>query len=134
MPKMVIAHPVIDTQRWLKGKADRVALLGQYATEVTDHVAINGSNNVAITLNVHDMAGLQALMNSPHPMPLPKRRATVPSSLKWCTSRSSSGGGWSTPQRAFTPLLLSPVGPGPVHSAGRGWADRPQTWPSTSPS
>ncbi len=67
MPKMVIAHPVIDTQRWLKGKADRVALLGQYATEVTDHVAIDGSNNVAITLNVHDMVGLQALMASPPP-------------------------------------------------------------------
>jgi uncharacterized protein YkwD len=32
---------------------------------VTDHVAADGSNNVAITADIQDMAGLQALMASP---------------------------------------------------------------------
>jgi hypothetical protein len=34
---------------------------------VTDHVAADGSNNVAITADIHDMAGLQALIDSPSP-------------------------------------------------------------------
>jgi hypothetical protein len=34
---------------------------------VTDHVAADGSNNVAITADIQDMAGLQALMASPTP-------------------------------------------------------------------
>jgi hypothetical protein len=34
---------------------------------VTDYVAADGSNNVAITADIQDMAGLQALMASPPP-------------------------------------------------------------------
>jgi hypothetical protein len=67
MPKMVITHAVVDIERWLQGKADRVAIIGPYATDVTDHVAADGSNNIAITADIHDMAGLQALMTSPSP-------------------------------------------------------------------
>jgi hypothetical protein len=67
MPKMVVTHPVVDIERWLKGKAERAASVGLYATNVTDYVAADGSNNVAITADIHDMAGLQALMASPPP-------------------------------------------------------------------
>jgi hypothetical protein len=67
MPKMVITHAVVDIERWLQGKAERVAQFGPYATSVTDHVAADGSNNVAITADIHDMAGLQAMMGSPSP-------------------------------------------------------------------
>lgn len=59
MPKMVITHPVVDIERWLKGKAERAAAIGPFATNVTDHVAADGSNNVAITADIHDMAGAQ---------------------------------------------------------------------------
>ena len=34
---------------------------------MTDHVAADGSNNVAITADIHDMAGAQAMMASPSP-------------------------------------------------------------------
>ncbi len=34
---------------------------------MTDHVAFDGSNNVAITADIHDMAGAQAMMASPSP-------------------------------------------------------------------
>ena len=67
MPKMVITHSVVDIDRWLQGKAERVEIISKYATNVTDHVAADGSNNVAITADIHDMAGLQELMASPSP-------------------------------------------------------------------
>ena len=67
MPKMVITHKVVDVERWLKGKAERAAVIGTYATNVTDHVAMDGSNNIAVTADIHDLAGLQALMTSPSP-------------------------------------------------------------------
>jgi hypothetical protein len=67
MPKMVVTHAVVDVERWLKGKAERAAAIGPFATNVTDHVAADGSNNVAITADIHDMAGAQAMMASPSP-------------------------------------------------------------------
>ena len=67
MAKMVITHAVDDVERWLQGKAERVAEFGTFATNVTDHVAADGSNNVAITADIHDMAGAQAAMASPSP-------------------------------------------------------------------
>jgi len=67
MPKMVITHAVVDIDRWLQGKAERVEIISKYATNVTDHVAADGSNNVAITADIHDMEGLQELMASPSP-------------------------------------------------------------------
>jgi hypothetical protein len=54
MPKLMIAHAVVDIERLLKGKEERVAVIGPYATAVTDHVAMDGSNNVAITADIHD--------------------------------------------------------------------------------
>ena len=67
MPKMVVTHAVVDVERWLKGKAERAAAIGPFATNVTDHVAADGSNSVAITADIHDMAGAQAMMASPSP-------------------------------------------------------------------
>ena len=67
VPKMVITHSVVDVERWLEGKAERAALIGSHATNVTDYVAADGSNNIAITADVHDMPGAQAMIASPSP-------------------------------------------------------------------
>jgi hypothetical protein len=67
MPKIVITHQVVDVERWLKGKAERAAVIAAYATHVTDYVAMDGSHNIAVTADVHDMAGAQAMMASPSP-------------------------------------------------------------------
>jgi hypothetical protein len=67
MPKIVVTHKVVDTERWLKGKAERAAVISPYATQVTDYVAADGSNTIAVTADVHDMAGVQAMMASPSP-------------------------------------------------------------------
>ncbi len=65
MPKMVVTHAVVEIDRWLQGKAERAEVIGKYATNVTDYVAGDGSSNVAVTADIHDMAGLQELMASP---------------------------------------------------------------------
>jgi len=67
MPKMVVTHAVVDIERWLQGKAERVDLSSTWGTNVTDYVAADGSNNVAVTFDIHDMAALQAAMASPSP-------------------------------------------------------------------
>jgi hypothetical protein len=67
VPKIVITHKVVDIERWLAGKAERAAVISAYSTEVTDHVAMDGSNNIAVTADVHDLAGAQAMMASPSP-------------------------------------------------------------------
>ncbi len=67
MPKLVLTHAVVDIERWLKGKEERAAAFSPFARNVTDHVALDGSNNVAITADVDDVAGAQAMMASPSP-------------------------------------------------------------------
>ncbi len=67
MPRMVVTHAVVDIDRWLAGKAVRVDVIGQYATNVTDYVAADGSNSIAITADIHDMDGVMVLMTSPTP-------------------------------------------------------------------
>ena len=54
-------------ERWLKGKGERAAVISAYATDVTDYVAMDGSNTIAVTADVHDLAGAQAMMASPSP-------------------------------------------------------------------
>ena len=61
MPKVVFTHAVVDVDRWLKGKADRE----QLGSNVVDYVAEDGSNNVAITVDVEDLAALQAMLAAP---------------------------------------------------------------------
>jgi hypothetical protein len=33
------------------------AVIGRYGTNVTDHVAMGGSNAIAVTADIHDVAG-----------------------------------------------------------------------------
>ena len=68
MPRIVITHAVADIDRWLKGKAERAAAIESGSgSNVTDYVAQNGSNNIAITADVHDVDALQSMLASPSP-------------------------------------------------------------------
>lgn len=67
MPRIVITHDVVDMERWLTGKDERAAAIGSIGTDVTDHVAMDDSNRVAVTASVHDMDALRALLDSPPP-------------------------------------------------------------------
>jgi hypothetical protein len=67
MPKIVITHAVKDVENWLKYHSERVSQLAPFATNVTDHVAADGSKNVALTMDVHNMPALQGALASPPP-------------------------------------------------------------------
>jgi hypothetical protein len=73
MPRVVLTHAVVDIERWLKGKADRAAAIeAGSGSNVTDYVAADGSNNIAVTADVGDVAALQAMLASPPPEVLEK--------------------------------------------------------------
>jgi hypothetical protein len=65
MPRVVLTHAVEDLERWLEGKADRAAAIGAVGTNVTDYVALDGSKQIAVTVDVDDLDAMQALMTSP---------------------------------------------------------------------
>ncbi|GAA1477373.1 hypothetical protein GCM10009623_18190 [Nocardioides aestuarii] len=67
MPRMVITHDVVEIERWLKGKDERASALEQVGSDVTDHVAADGSNRIAVSATIHDMAALQAMLDAPPP-------------------------------------------------------------------
>ena len=49
------------------GQEERAADIGTVGTNVTDHVAADGSNNIAVTADISDMDAARALMASPSP-------------------------------------------------------------------
>jgi hypothetical protein len=59
--------PRDDLKRRNAGQCRLVSLIAEWATNVTDYVAADGSNNVAVTADIHDMAGLQGAMTWPSP-------------------------------------------------------------------
>jgi hypothetical protein len=68
MPRIVATHAVQDVGRWLKGKAERAeAIESASGSNVTDYVAADGSNNIAVTADVADLDAMQAMLASPPP-------------------------------------------------------------------
>ena len=68
MPRIVITHAVADIERWLQGKAERAAAIESASgSNVTDYVALDGSNNIAVTADVKDLDATQVMMASPPP-------------------------------------------------------------------
>jgi hypothetical protein len=76
MPRVVITHAVADIDRWLEGKSERAAAIeSATGSNVTDYVAQDGSNTVAITADVADVGAMQAMLASPPPEVLAKMEA-----------------------------------------------------------
>ncbi len=68
MPKVIVTHAVEDIDRWLQGKGARTAAIeSATGSNVTDYVASDGSNNVAVTADVQDLAAVQSMLASPAP-------------------------------------------------------------------
>ena len=66
MAKVVITHGVQDIDRWLQGKAERAAAFESASgSNVTDYVAQDGSNNIAVGADVGDVDGLKAMLAAP---------------------------------------------------------------------
>jgi hypothetical protein len=68
MPKVVVTHAVEDVDRWLRGKDARAAAIESgTGSNVTDFVAADGSNNIAVTADVADVAAIKSMLGSPSP-------------------------------------------------------------------
>lgn len=68
MTSVVLTHAVEDVERWLSFKGERAASIGEMgASNVVDHVAADGSKNVAISMDVADVGAIQAGLASPPP-------------------------------------------------------------------
>lgn len=65
MPRMIVTHAVKDADRWLAARAEAVEIFSPYATEIHFFTIPEGSNNVAIHLNVHDFDGMMAMTQTP---------------------------------------------------------------------
>jgi len=61
VPRVIITHAIQDVDRWLAGKAERAAAMPG-ATEVTDLVAMDGSNQAAVAFDVDDLNALKEFM------------------------------------------------------------------------
>jgi hypothetical protein len=58
---VVITHAVKDVERWLGGKAERAAALPG-ATDVTDRVAMDGSNHAAVAFEIDDLDAFKEML------------------------------------------------------------------------
>ena len=66
MPKIVVTHSVVDVDKWLQGKSERAdAIASMGGSNVVDHVAQDGSNTIAISADVEDVATVIATLASP---------------------------------------------------------------------
>ena len=68
MPKVVITHDVDDVDAWLNFKSERAGAIGAMGgTQVVDHVAHDGSRQVAVSAEIDDVDALTAAIASPPP-------------------------------------------------------------------
>jgi len=65
MPRIVATHEVKDVKHWASKGDERVEVFSPFATEVVSYVAADGSNQVAVSANIHDMEGMMAFMQTP---------------------------------------------------------------------
>jgi hypothetical protein len=63
MPRVVITHAVQDVERWLRGKAERASALPD-VTNVSDLVAVDGSNHAGVTFDIDDVGALNAMLSA----------------------------------------------------------------------
>jgi hypothetical protein len=65
MPRIVATHAVKDVKHWASKGDERVEAFAPFATDVVSYVAADGSDQVAVSANMHDMEGMMAFMQSP---------------------------------------------------------------------
>ncbi len=65
MPKVVFTHAVTDRAHWASKHAERVAAFAAWGSNVVDYLSADGSKNVAVSVDVRDMAAMQAAMKTP---------------------------------------------------------------------
>ncbi len=81
MPKVIVTHGVADVETWLQFKSERADAIGSLGgRNVVDHVPGDGGSTVAVSLEVDDVAALQAALSSPSPevLAVMQRHGVIP--------------------------------------------------------
>jgi len=65
MTKVVFTHPVSDRDHWASKHSERVEAFAAWGSNVVDYLSTDGSNNVAVSVDVHDLAAMQSALDSP---------------------------------------------------------------------
>ena len=65
MTKFVAIHAVANVEHWKSFDAERTTAFAPFGTDVTSYTDPNGGMTVALTVNVHDVAGMQTWMTTP---------------------------------------------------------------------
>ena len=65
MPKVVFTHQVKNVDHWLSKHSERVELFSEWGSNIHHYAAADGSNIVALTIDVFDMDKMMAALNSP---------------------------------------------------------------------
>ena len=65
MPRVVFTHAVSDRDLWASTHSERVKTFASWGSNVVDYLSADGSNNVAVSVDVHDLAAMQAGLESP---------------------------------------------------------------------
>ena len=65
MPRVVFTHPVGDVARWASKHSERVEAFASWGSNVIDCLDTDGSNNVSVCVDVHDLAAMETALASP---------------------------------------------------------------------
>ena len=65
MPRVVFTHPVSDRAHWASKHSERVEAFASWGSNVVDGLSADGSNNVSVSVDVHDLEAMEAAMATP---------------------------------------------------------------------
>ena len=64
MTKMVFIQEIEDVTKWLDMADARKKVLGRFAKDIVFHLDADAGNQVALTMDVHDLEGLRSYSRS----------------------------------------------------------------------
>lgn len=65
MPRVVFVHPVSDVDHWASKHSERVEAFAEWGTNVVDYLAADDGDTVCVSVDVHDMDAMQAVLETP---------------------------------------------------------------------
>jgi hypothetical protein len=65
MTRVVMTHPVKDLAHWASKHSERVEAFASFGDNVVDYLSSDGSKNVSVSVDVHDMPAFRAALASP---------------------------------------------------------------------
>lgn len=64
MPKVIATHEVDDVTHWL-ASSKRTEVFGDLASDIVTFIDPQNPKRVGLSMNVHDLVALQAMLDSP---------------------------------------------------------------------